>query len=130
VKILKKLIASTAAGTALFLNAAYVIAADINLEPKDSNFQRLTQGTSDPGGLISKLIRLLLVVASIVFFFMLVIGGIKWILSGGDKGKTEEARNQITAALVGLVIVFSAWAIAKLIEAFFGVNIINLKLDF
>lgn len=79
-------------------------------------------------GIISGLIRGALVVAAVVFFFMLVIGGIRWIASGGDKGATEAARSQITAALVGLVIVFAAWAIVTLIKAFFGVDIINLTL--
>lgn len=73
------------------------------------------------GNVIQGLISLVLVVAAVIFFFMLVIGGIKWIMSGGDKGQTESARNQITAALVGLVIVFSAWAILQLINSFFAV---------
>lgn len=80
--------------------------------------------------IVSNLIGLALIVAAIVFFFMLVIGGIKWILSGGDKGQTEAARNQITAALVGLVIVFAAWAIVRLINAFFGINLMQLQLKF
>lgn len=79
-------------------------------------------------GIISGLIRLSLVVAAIVFFFILVLGGIRWIISGGDKTQTEAARNQITAALVGLVIVFSAWAIIQLIKAFFGVDILELEI--
>ncbi len=80
------------------------------------------------GGIIAGLLKLALVVAAIVFFFILVIGGIRWIISGGDKGQTEQARAQITAALVGLVIVFAAWAIAGLIGTFFGVNIFNLQI--
>ncbi len=78
------------------------------------------------GNLVSSLISIVMVIAAVLFFFMLVIGGIRWITSGGDKGQTEGARNQITAALVGLVIVFSAWAIIKLIGTFFGVNLLNL----
>jgi len=78
--------------------------------------------------LVSGLVRLVVVVAAIVFFFILVIGGIRWIASGGDKGQTEAARNQITAALVGLVIVFAAWAIVALINTFFDVNIFSLKI--
>ncbi len=74
-------------------------------------------------GIIMGLLTLLLIVAALVFFFMLVIGGVRWILSGGDKAAAEAARNQITAALIGLVIVFAAWAIAQLIGVFFGVNI-------
>ncbi|MBI2591018.1 MAG: hypothetical protein HYW33_04110, partial [Candidatus Blackburnbacteria bacterium] len=68
------------------------------------------------GAIVSTAIKILVVVAAVLFFFWLVLGGIKWITSGGDKNKTEEARQQITSALVGLVVVFSAWAIAQLIK--------------
>lgn len=86
------------------------------------------QNLSVPG-IIGGLITLALIVAAVIFFFMLVIGGIRWILSGGDKGQTEAARSQITAALIGLVIVFSAWAIAQVLATFFDIEILkNLKL--
>lgn len=81
------------------------------------------------GGIISGIIRLLVIVAAVLFFLWLVLGGIKWITSGGDKAKTEEARQQITAALVGLVIVFSAWAIAQLINVLFKVDLFNLQIQ-
>lgn len=70
-------------------------------------------------------ISIILVIAGLVFFFMLILGGIRWILSGGDKAATESARGQVTSALIGLVVVFSAWALAQLISALFGVNIIS-----
>jgi len=76
-------------------------------------------------GIIAGLITAVLIVAAIVFFFILVIGGIRWITSGGDKANTESARNQITAALVGLVIVFAAWAIIQLLQTFFSINILQ-----
>ncbi len=109
------------------LNLATVYAATdkINLKPGGSwsGIENLTIGSIVAGG-----IRLILVVAAIVFFFILVIGGIRWIASGGDKTQTENARNQITAALVGLVIVFAAWAIVQLINTFFGINIFELSI--
>ena len=80
-------------------------------------------------GMVSGFISLILVVAGLAFFFILVLGGIHWILSGGDKAKTEAARNQITAALVGLVIVFSAWAIINLIKTLFGIDLMKLDLQ-
>ena len=109
------------------LLASIILAAGdtINLKPGGiaSTIQDLTVGS-----LVSGFIRLALVIAALVFFFILVIGGIRWIASGGDKAQTEGARNQITAALVGLVIVFSAWAILQLVKVFFGVDIFNLAL--
>lgn len=109
------------------LFALAVQAADdtINIAPT-GKFQPLKDLTI--GGIVSGLIRLILIVASLVFFFILVAGGIRWIASGGDKAQTETARNQITAALVGLVIVFAAWAIVQLIKTFFGVDIFTLEL--
>ena len=78
--------------------------------------------------IVSGFIKLAMVIAAIVFFFILVIGGIRWIMSGGDKAQTEGARSQITAALVGLVIVFAAWAILALVKTFFDVDIFQLTL--
>ena len=100
-------------------------AEEIQLKPK-GEFAAL--GDLSIGGIVSGFIRLILVVAALVFFFILVIGGISWITSGGDKAKTEESRNRITAALVGLVIVFAAWAIVQLINVFFGIDIFSLTL--
>lgn len=97
--------------------------AQININPTSNSFTQL--GTLSVESIIGGFVNLILIVAAVVFFFILVIGGIRWITSGGDKANTEAARGQITAALVGLVIVFAAWAIIKLIEAFFGVIILG-----
>ena len=77
--------------------------------------------------IISTLIKLILVVAALVAFIFLVVGGIRWITSGGDKEQTAKAQGTITAALIGLVIVFSAWAILRLLETFFGVSIFTVS---
>lgn len=104
-----------------------LLAQQIDLQPTKGLAGGLI-GLTVPG-IVSGALQFILVVAAIVFFFILVLGGIKWIMSGGDKAQTEGARNQITAALVGLVIVFAAWAIASLISTFFGgVNIFQLDI--
>lgn len=122
--------AAGAAGSALLLNAQFALAkhnaGHIELEPKTDPFKGLENITIPR--IVSGLISLTLIVAALVFFFILVIGGIKWILSGGDKAATEGARSQITAALVGLTIVFAAWAIIQLIKTLFGVNILELTI--
>ena len=77
----------------------------------------------DFNGLVEIAIAFVIIVAALAFFFILILGGIRWITSGGDKGKVESARSQITAGLIGLVVVFSAWAILNIIENFFHVNL-------
>ncbi|OGM09775.1 hypothetical protein A2W13_01175 [Candidatus Woesebacteria bacterium RBG_16_36_11] len=107
----------------------FTYAADdtiINLKPEDGLASDLTELTIPR--IVSGLIKFAIIIAALVFFFMLVVGGIRWIVSGGDKAQTEAARNQVTHALIGLVIVFAAWAIAALIGAFFSVDIFNLTI--
>ena len=74
---------------------------------------------------IRTIIRLILVVAFVAAFVMLLIGGIRWIVAGGDEKGVAGARNMITAALIGLVVVLVAYALIKLVETFFGFNIIT-----
>ena len=82
-------------------------------------------GALTVGSLISGAIQLILIVAALIFFFLLIIGGIRWMTAGGDKEKAGAARGQLTSALIGLAIVFAAWAIVQLIEALFGIKIMG-----
>ena len=77
------------------------------------------------GSIVSGAIQLILIVAALIFFFLLIVGGIRWMTAGGDKEKAGAARGQLTSALIGLAIVFAAWAIIRLIEILFGVSIIS-----
>jgi hypothetical protein len=109
------------------LNRLAQASNNITIAPR-GQFNNIGGNSLTLSSIISGLITLVLVIAAIVFFFMLIIGGLKWILSGGDKAQTESARNQITAALIGLVIVFGAFAIAQVVTALFGINIFDLSL--
>lgn len=77
------------------------------------------------GTLIRGVVQGALVIAALMVFLYLIWGGIEWITSGGDKQKTQEARDRITAALVGLAVVAAAWAVMLIIQYFFGINILN-----
>ena len=70
-------------------------------------------------------IQFILVVAFVLAFVFLIIGGIRWIVAGGDEKGVAGARGMITAALIGLVIVLVAFAIIRLVEVFFEVTIIS-----
>lgn len=103
--------------------AAPVYAQDIKLTPNDSNWGNLTKLTV--GGIISGAISLVMLVVALVFFFILIWGGLKWVMSEGDQKAVEAARAQITNALIGLAIVFAAFAIMKLIETIFGISLLS-----
>ena len=100
--------------------------------PADNKSVNLAPGNQFSGlenisliGSVPVIIQVIMIVAALVALIFLIIGGIKWITSGGDKTAVEAARNTITSALIGLLIVFAAWAIIKLIEYFFGITVIS-----
>jgi len=107
------------------LNRLFKAYAQIDINPGGdwSNLGNLTVTS-----IVSGLVRLALVLVTLVFFVVLVLGGVRWITSKGDKAEVENARNQITHALIGLAIIFVAWAILKLIETMFGVDLLNLTI--
>lgn len=80
---------------------------------------------SDVGGLINSLLTLVFVISAILVFGSLIWGGFQWITSGGEKGKTDAAKNRIIAAVVGLVILAASYAILTIILRFLGFADLN-----
>jgi hypothetical protein len=78
-----------------------------------------------PTSAVQGIINFFLIVALLVAFFWLVLGGIRWITSGGDKNNVQVAREQVTQAIIGLVIVLAAWLILNVIGTLFGISISN-----
>src|SRR3990167_3691326 len=75
--------------------------------------------------IVRAMIRFILIVAFVLAFIFLIIGGIRWITAGGDEKGVAGARGMITGALIGLVIVLVAFALIRLVETFFGFPIIS-----
>lgn len=72
--------------------------------------------------------RVLLILGGLAVFIFLAWGAFSWITSGGDKGKVEEARNRITAAIIGLTILFASFALVAFVFPMLGFEILNLEL--
>ncbi len=100
-----------------------VFAADIEIpQPKGVNITNI-------GKLISASVSAIMMLAALLAFVYLILGGIQWITSGGDKAGMEAARNKITHAIVGLIIVGAAWAIMTLVSNFLGINFTSMELQ-
>lgn len=70
------------------------------------------------GPIIGSVVTLFFVLVGLVALWFLVMGGFKWLMSEGDKTNLEAARNQIMAAVVGLIIVFVSYLLVNLILGF------------
>jgi amino acid transporter len=86
-------------------------------------------GLSDVDAFIRGLIRVIFIIATLAVLVYLIYGGFKWVTSGGDKTKTEEARNTITAAIIGLAIIALSFVVVTLLSAFFDINILEGNIE-
>lgn len=64
----------------------------------------------------------IMVIAILLVLFQFVSAGVEWITSGGEKGKTEGARNKIVAAIIGIIILSSTYALAQLLVYILGLG--------
>lgn len=62
---------------------------------------------------ITNIVNLLSVAGGILAVIMLIVGGLRYILSGGDSNKVTSAKNTIVYALVGVVIIAVAQVLVK-----------------
>jgi hypothetical protein len=81
-----------------------------------------TAGGTIIGKIVGAVIGGILLAGFLLSFFYIVTGGISWITSGGDKNQLENARNKITNAVIGLIVVAAVWAIMTLVGKFIGID--------
>jgi len=67
--------------------------------------------------------------AGVVLFIVIVMAGFTYLFSGGDAKQLEKAKNAFTYAIIGLIVIISAYLILQLIGLFTGVNITEFKLN-
>lgn len=75
---------------------------------------------------ISSMVGIITIVAGIWFLIQILIAGLNWIGSSGDKNKVLDAQHKITNSVVGLTIVVAAYAITNLIGKILGINILDI----
>ncbi|MFC1625586.1 hypothetical protein ACFL1Q_00890 [Patescibacteria group bacterium] len=92
----------------------------------------LAQNWSNPEGgvpatiedfeaVFAKVTSVILGFAGITFFVLLLVGGFKYITSGGDPKAVEGAKKTITLALGGLILILLSYIILRLIYKITGV---------
>ena len=66
-------------------------------------------------GVFSRLTNTILLIVGLISVIMLVYGGLRYILSGGDSKKVTDAKNTILYAIIGLIISLLAYAIVHFV---------------
>ena len=66
-------------------------------------------------GVFKQVTNTILYIVGIIAVIMLIIGGIRYVISGGDSKKVTDAKNTVLYAIIGLVIAFLAFAIVNFV---------------
>ncbi len=103
-----------------------ILAATLDFEQsaKDKN---VPLADKDLGFVISRLLGVAFILASLLSFFILIFAGINWITSGGNSSQLEQARGRAIWAVIGLIILASTTALFIFLQEILGVTIINFN---
>ena len=82
-----------------------------------------TGGTDVLQKVMGNALSMMIILAIILCLIYLILGGIQWTQSGGDKGKVAGARAKITYAIIGLVVALGAFLLVNLFGYFFNVKL-------
>ena len=66
-------------------------------------------------GLIKRVVNIMLFIIGAVSVIMLILGGIRYTLSGGDQTAVTSAKNTILYAIVGIIVAIFAYAIVNFV---------------
>lgn len=129
-KTLQSLTAFVTLNYLMAVNAVPVLAGT-NLCPDKST------GITVPGcgqtitlaDIISRVISILLFAAFVIALLFLIWGGIKWILSGGEKDQAGKAKETITSALIGIAVVLASWLLLNVVvQLLTGTSFTNINI--
>ena len=72
-------------------------------------------GAGDVRQTAARIINVALGFLGIIAVVIVLIGGFKYMVAGGNEEKTGEARKLIISGIIGLAIILSAWAITSFV---------------
>lgn len=98
------------AGTLLFAPRAFALEVGLN-----EVGSQIELGNRDIRSTAAQIINVLLGLLGIIAVVVILIGGFKWMTSGGSEDKVGEAKKLIMQGIIGLVIILAAWSIAQFV---------------
>jgi hypothetical protein len=84
--------------------------------PLTDTFIKLDWKVPKLGDFLGNLIRLFFFIAGIIALLFLLIGALKWITSAGKEDGVKEAREQIQAAVLGLIVMVAVLTLVVIVE--------------
>lgn len=91
--------------------------ANLNIDPNATCTDDGTEAQTQVDKIIKLVINIFSLVVGVVAVIMIIIGGLKYITSGGEGSNITGAKNTIMYAIIGLVVVALAQVIVRFVLA-------------
>ena len=83
-----------------------------NLNAAASGTGVIQQAGTDPVTIVvARLINGVLGIVGVIFLILVIRGGLMWMTSGGNEQKIEAAKGQLKTAVIGFVIIATAYSV-------------------
>lgn len=89
-----------------------VLAGNITDQMRESITELTLPTTDAPESVIGGIIQVFISIFGIIFFALMVYGGYKWMIAQGREEEVKKAKDIIRSAIIGLGVVFLAFAIS------------------
>ncbi|MDQ7815332.1 MAG: pilin [Patescibacteria group bacterium] len=109
--------ATLSVASAIALPSIALAADDLNANDLGVNAIQSTikLGSGDIRQTAARIINVALGFLGIIAVVIVLLGGFKWMIAGGNDEKTNEAKKLIVSGIIGLAIILSAWAITSFV---------------
>lgn len=101
--------------TAMTLCAGKAMALTVQEGAEAARAEGMPAELVGPDGVFTRITSIALYVIGAVSVIMLIWGGLRYIISGGDSKKVTDAKNTILYAIIGLVFAVLAYAIVSFV---------------
>ena len=102
-------------GVLMLMGATSVSALTLQEGAEAARCDQCPRDLFGDAGVFKQITNTILYIVGIIAVVMLIIGGVKYLLSGGDAKKVTDAKNTVLYAIIGLVIAFLAFAIVNFV---------------
>jgi hypothetical protein len=122
-------VAASSAMTAFLLAAQPVLAAiepirNNAVAPNLSNYQEAKSGASFAYYLVF-IWRALIFIGGFMVILYFITGAFEWISANGEAGKISSARNKMTGAITGFIVLAATFVILEFLGNLFGFNVLT-----
>lgn len=114
-KITTQALVGIGAIVSLAFSKTFVMALSVKEGAEAARADGMPAELIGPTGVFTQITNTVLYIVGIISVIMLIYGGLRYVMSGGDSKKVTDAKNTILYAIIGLIVSILAFAIVNFV---------------